>query len=165
MSAAPTSDYSVCTTGGFYERKWYLVDVYRARLDYPDLKRDVLRLWKKWTPDRVLIEDAGAGKSLAQELRVRDRFWVMVCRPRDDKETRFTACFGEVEAGLILLPLAAPWLDDLCNELRAFPVGKHDDQVDSFSQFVNHQKRHWTWVNTQFDSKGRANLSRSSRSR
>jgi hypothetical protein len=29
MSEAPTSDWSVCTTWGFRERKWHLLDVYR----------------------------------------------------------------------------------------------------------------------------------------
>lgn len=165
MSAAPTSDYSACTTWGFRDDQWYLLDVYRNRLDYPDLKREVLRIWRKWTPDRVLIEDAGAGKLLAQELRVRDDFQSMLCAARVDKETRFTACFAEIEAGKILLPNSAPWLDDLCNELRAFPLGKNDDQVDSVSQFINHQKKHWAWVTTRYNSAGRVVYARNQRPR
>jgi len=31
----------------------------------------------------------------------------------------------------------APWLGDLLAELLAFPNGRHDDQVDSVSQFLN----------------------------
>ena len=70
MSAAPTSDYSVCTTWGFLDDHWYLLEVFRERLDYPDLKRAVILLEHKWEPDRVLIEDAGSGKSIFQELRI-----------------------------------------------------------------------------------------------
>lgn len=37
-SADPRSDFSVCTTWGFRGREWYLLDVWRGQLDYPDLK-------------------------------------------------------------------------------------------------------------------------------
>jgi phage terminase large subunit-like protein len=35
------------------------------------------------------------------------------------------------------LPRAADWLDDFLLELLAFPYGRHDDQVDSVSQYLN----------------------------
>ena len=151
MSAAPTSDYSVCTTWGFKTNRWYLLDVYRQRLDYPDLRDEILRLWRKWQPDRVLIEKAGSGISLGQDLRNIGKFVPVLCKVAVDKETRFTGCFGEIETGLILLPVAAPWLDEFRKELRAFPLGKHDDQVDSVSQFINHQRKQWGWVITNYD--------------
>ena len=47
-------------------------------------------------------------------------------------------------------------LDDFRNELRAFPHGKYDDQADSFSQFVRHQLRRWTWLFTEYEPEGRA---------
>ena len=74
----------------------------------------------------------------------------------NSKEERFTGCLGEVEAGNILLPVEAPWLNAFRAELRAFPSGRHDDQVDSFSQFVGWQLRHWKWVITERDKHGRA---------
>ena len=151
MSAAPTSDFSVCTTWGFRADKWYLLDVYRQRLDFPDLRNAMIRLWQQWKPDRVLIEDAGAGKSVAQDIRLSGKFAPMLCKVATDKMSRFTGCFGEIEAGNILLPVEASWLDEFRKELRAFPHGRHDDQVDSLSQFINHQKRHWAWVITEID--------------
>ena len=36
--ASATSDYSVCTTWGRYEGKWYLLDLFRKRMDFTDLK-------------------------------------------------------------------------------------------------------------------------------
>lgn len=60
----------------------------------------------------------------------------MMIKPWASKEERFVGTLGEVEAGNILLPLQAPWLDNFRAELKTFPNGKHDDQVDSFSQFV-----------------------------
>jgi predicted phage terminase large subunit-like protein len=155
MSAAPTSDFSVCTTWGFREDRWYMLDVFRQRLDFPDLRDAVIRLWRTWKPDRVLIEKAGAGIALGQEIRLRGLFQPFLCKVTIDKETRFTGCFGEIEAGHILLPTQAPWLETFRQELRAFPLGKHDDQVDSMSQFINHHKKYWTWVVTEYGASGR----------
>ncbi|WP_051132610.1 phage terminase large subunit [Sphingobium bisphenolivorans] len=155
MSAAPTSDYSVCTTWGFLARKWYLLDVFRERLDYPDLKRAVIRLWRQWTADRVIIEDAGSGKSLWQEFCHQGPFRPLMWSVTQDKETRFVGTLGEVEARNLLLPAQALWLDAFRSELKAFPSGRHDDQVDSFSQFVQFQLNNWKWVETQYDAKGR----------
>lgn len=41
-----------------------------------------------------------------------------------------------IEAGHIWLPERAPWLEDLRTEITSFPQGRHDDQVDSISQFL-----------------------------
>ena len=37
----------------------------------------------------------------------------------------------------VFLPREAPWLAEFRRELQGFPRGRHDDQVDSFSQFLN----------------------------
>ena len=41
-----------------------------------------------------------------------------------------------MEKGQVWLPSSAPWLETVVKELRAFPNGKHDDQVDSISQIL-----------------------------
>lgn len=155
MTAAPTSDYSVCTTWGFRANKWLLLDVFRERLDYPDLKAAVVRLQRRWHADKVVIEDAGSGKSLAQDLRLHKPFQPLLWPARQDKEERFIGTLGEVEAGNILLPVEAPWLDAFRSEMKAFPQGRHDDQVDSFSQFVHFQLKNWRWTLTHHDASGR----------
>lgn len=157
MTAEPTSDYSVCTTWGFHreEQRWYLLDVFRERVDYPDLKRAVLRLREEWQAELVLIEDAGSGKSLSQEFRASGALRPVLCKVSQDKEQRFTGTFGDLERGLFLLPAEAPWLDAFKSELRAFPSSRYDDQVDSFSQFAAHQLRRWRSVLTIHDDRGR----------
>ena len=158
MSAQPTSDYSVCTTWGFHrdEQKWYLLDVFRQRLDYPDLKRAVIRLHSHWEADRVLIENAGSGMSLWQEFRASRSIRPIMIRPATSKEERFTGCLGEVEAGLILLPNDTLWIEAFRSEIRAFPYGRRDDQVDSFSQFVNYQLGQWRYILTEHTPEGRS---------
>ena len=59
------------------------------------------------------------------------------------------------EAGNILLPMSAPWLDVFRNELKAFPNGTHDDQVDSFSQAVLFQISNWRWAMAEYQPDGR----------
>ena len=49
-------------------------------------------------------------------------------------------CMGpqsaKIEAGHVYLPKSAEWLGEFLTELLSFPNGRHDDQVDSVSQFL-----------------------------
>jgi len=140
-SADPRSDYSVCTTWGFRDRKWWLLHLFRDRLDYPDLKRTCLRLGDEWEADVVLIEDAATGRPLIHECRDQHLSRFRAITPEQDKETRFRAACDPVSEGTVLLPREATWLNDFRRELLAFPRARHDDQVDSFSQMMNWSKR------------------------
>jgi predicted phage terminase large subunit-like protein len=130
----PDNDWSVCTTWILSRKKlWYLIDVWRRRVDYPALKANVQGLAKNWGARRVLVEDTGAGTSVVQELRGRVSGIVAV-RPDGDKASRMAVASAKVEAGQVLLPERATWLPDLEAELFAFPGSRHDDQCDSISQ-------------------------------
>jgi phage terminase large subunit-like protein len=62
------NDWSVCTTWLLDEKKYYLLNVYRERLNYPRLREAAIALAKQYEPTAVLIEDTSAGSALAQEL-------------------------------------------------------------------------------------------------
>ncbi len=131
-------DFSVCTTWGICGDNLFLLDVERARLDFPSLKRRVIDLAKQWLPRTILIEDKGSGTALIQQLR-RESHGIpfpTAYVPRDDKLTRLHAQSAQIEAGHVHLPERASWLDDLRSEIAAFPQGRHDDQDDSISQFL-----------------------------
>jgi len=145
MSADPRADFSVCTTWGLYSGQWWLLDVFRDRLDYPDLKNKVLWLGDRWIADKVLIEDAATGKPLIHECHNTNRGRFRSIKPVQDKEVRFNAACAPVEAGEVLLPKDAAWLPEFRRELRSFPRGRYDDQVDSFSQFLNWTKGNGLW--------------------
>jgi len=136
-SADPRADYSVCTTWGFRDGKWSLLDLFRDRLDYPDLLRKTRGLADHWSADKVLIEKAGSGRSLLQDCFRADRRRFRAITPCQDKEIRFAQACAPIEAGTLLLPREAPWLAAFRRELQSFPRGRHDDQVDSVSQFIN----------------------------
>ena len=57
--------------------------------------------------------------------------------PKGNKTDRVAAQSAKIEAGLVYLPADAPWRADLDTEVLAFPFGRHDDQIDSISQFLS----------------------------
>jgi predicted phage terminase large subunit-like protein len=142
----PDNDWSVCTTWLHpAEGKWYLLDLWRGRVDYPTLKSKVECLAKQWRADEVLIEESGTALALIDELRFRIGGLIGV-KPERDKETRMSVASAKLEAGQVFLPERALWLPELEEELFSFPGSRHDDQVDSISQALNHDKSSlWVW--------------------
>jgi predicted phage terminase large subunit-like protein len=131
-----SSDYSVCTTWGIIGQDCYLIDVFRRQLEYPDLKRHVIALAERHRPTTILIEAAGTGRPLVQELRRETELRPIAVKVKGDKEVRAISSQAKVEGGHVLLLDGAPWLSIYLDEMAAFPGGRHDDQVDSTTQFL-----------------------------
>jgi predicted phage terminase large subunit-like protein len=139
MMTGDQNDYSVCTTWLIHKNDAYLVDVYRARLEYPDLRRKVISLAAEHRATTILIEDAGPGMNLLQDLRAampQGMTRPIGIKPEGSKVDRMAAQSAKIEAGHVHLPHRAPWHADFLTELLSFPNGRHDDQVDSVSQFL-----------------------------
>ena len=133
----PENDFSVCTTWFIScDRRWYLIDVWRKRVDYPELKAAVRTLASRHAADRVLVEDAGAGTALVQEL-LGEVNGILAVKPDRNKITRLSVVSAKFESGLVFFPERAPWLADFEAELFAFPGSRHDDQCDSVSQALS----------------------------
>ncbi|WLR91682.1 phage terminase large subunit [Shinella zoogloeoides] len=140
MTALPHSDYSVCTTWGALDsNNWFLLDVFRQRLDYGDLKRRVIQLRNRWNADRVIIERANTGIVLIRELTRENAFRgaPVGYTPRLDKQIRFETQIARLKDVNFHMPEQADWLADFRRECLAFPNGRHDDQVDSMTQFLD----------------------------
>ena len=100
----PENDFSVCTTWLISRsRRWYLIDVWRKRVDYPELKAAVRSLASEHAANRVLVEDAGAGTSLVQEL-LGEVSGILAVRPDCDKTTRLSVVSAKFASGLVFLP-------------------------------------------------------------
>jgi phage terminase large subunit-like protein len=56
--------------------------------------------------------------------------------PKEDKATRLLSVSHLIEGGQIAVPENAPWIAEFQREVTLFPNGKHDDQVDSMTQFL-----------------------------
>ncbi len=138
-TTSSSSAWSVCTTWAMADTKYYLVDVWRGRLEFPDLRRKVIALANRFQPTTVLIENAGPGGPLVQEFRsssIPGMPAVTAIQPEGHKLMRMEAQCVHIESGKVLFPTTAEWLDELEHELLSFPYGRHDDQVDSISQFL-----------------------------
>jgi predicted phage terminase large subunit-like protein len=85
----------------------------------------------------LLIENKGSGMPLIQDLR-RDNIHAIAVEPKDDKVIRMNAQTARIEAGSVYLPERAHWLDEFRKELLAFPASRHNDQIDAFSQALDH---------------------------
>ncbi len=130
------NDYSVCSTIGIIKDKFYLIDVFRKKLIYPDLKKAVMKKFQEFVPDGVLIEDKGSGQQLIQDMKCCG-IPVAKYMPKKSKMLRFLSIINIFESGKFYIPSSAQWLEEFESELYAFPNSKHDDQIDSMVQFLN----------------------------
>jgi predicted phage terminase large subunit-like protein len=134
------SDFSVCTTWGVEHNRYHLLDVFRRRLEYPDLRRAVMNQAKLHNANNILIEDKASGTQLIQDLKYEGTLGITAYEPPSgtDKIMRLHAQTAMFENGFVRLPRAAPWLADYVAELTGFPGTKFDDQVDSTTQFLHY---------------------------
>jgi predicted phage terminase large subunit-like protein len=144
------NDYSVCTTWGISGENYYLLSVFRRRLNYPDLKRAVLEQARRYKADKIVIEDKASGTQLIQDLKFEGQCGVEPYEAPSgmDKTVRLYGQTAEFESGRVLLPRSAPWLKAYVRELTTFPGVKYDDQVDSTTQALDHLKTNrslWVW--------------------
>jgi predicted phage terminase large subunit-like protein len=133
-----TNDFSACTTWGIQGDKFYLLDVHRGRYEFPDLRRLVVNHAWEWRADYVAMEQAASGLALLQDIERTGDLVVKGFTPKGDKTERVNGQTAVIEAGRVLLPATAPWLKAFIDEVRAFPGGKHDDQVDSMAHFLRY---------------------------
>lgn len=127
-----SNDYSACVTMGVDRDTFYVLDVWRDKVDYPNLTRVAQALYRRYEPNRVFVEDAASGQSLVQSLRQETNLPVLPVRVDKDKVSRANAVTGMLEAGRVSIPSNAQWLGPFLDELGMFPNGAHDDQVDAF---------------------------------
>ena len=132
------ADFSVCTTWGIKGGKFYLLDVWRQRADFPELKRAVIALFLKYQPQTILVEDKSSGTALIQELKESNIYCIKSVIPKGDKAIRLFNKTVLFENGAVNLPAKASWLAEYVHELTSFPTAKYDDQVDSTTQALEY---------------------------
>jgi len=145
FKAKTDNDPSVCTTWAECDDGYYLIDVWRERVEFPELKRQVVALAAKEfggrTADAILVEDKASGQSLIQEIRRDTRLAIIPIPVDTDKIARAHAVTPVIESGRTFLPEGAMWLADFTGETSQFPASAHDDQVDSMTQALAYMSR------------------------
>jgi predicted phage terminase large subunit-like protein len=106
----------VCSTWGVLEKGYYLLGLWRGRVDFPELKRLVGSLGREWNPSAILVEDAASGQSLIQELRHERSLSIIPVKIDRDKISRAQSITPLIEAGKVFLPKSAPWLADFVDD-------------------------------------------------
>jgi len=135
------NDFSACTTWGLKDKRIFLLNVLRKRLDFPSLKRAVQDQYAAYDPSVILIEDKASGTQLIQEMQEAGVHVVTAYKSKFDKTMRLDAQTGVIENGLVYIPSEAHWLAEYLHELASFPKSKFDDQVDSTSQALEWLKQ------------------------
>ena len=137
------ADYSACTTWGVFEQEdrhgnmkpnIILLDAFRDRMEFPDLKKKAFEMWKEWNPDALIIEKRAAGAPLIYEMR---KIGIPLSEytpyKGQDKIARVNAITDLFASGVVWRP-DRRWAEEVVEEMAAFPNGDHDDYVDSSSQ-------------------------------
>lgn len=135
------NDYNVCLTFGKVGTQFYILDIFRKKLEFPELKEASINLAQTYKPYYIGIEDKASGQSLLQELgRSNLPIKPEAIKVTDDKESRAHAVTPFMRDKKIILPKGALWVDDFLDEVCMFPSAPHDDQVDTFTMALNHQR-------------------------
>ena len=137
-----TSDYSAITTWGvFYPDQdspanLILLDAFKDRLEFPELKKEAWDQYRYWNPETVVIEAKASGMPLTYELR-KMGIPVINYTPSkgQDKHARVNAVAPLFEAGVIWAP-DEKFAEEVIEECASFPYGDHDDLVDSTTQAI-----------------------------
>jgi len=147
-----SSDYVVGQVWGLRGPDRYLLWSYRQHANL-QATMQAMRNANTWVSERwprapytTLVEKSANGAEIIATLK-RELTGVIPITVSTDKITRAIAAQPPLESGNIHLPgRAAPntaagyrapdWVANLIEEAATFPNGKHDDQVDAFSQAI-----------------------------
>ena len=136
------SDYSAMTMWGVFYKEddngikqanIIMLNAFRARMEFPELKRKAIEQYKDWEPDGVIIEKKASGSPLIYEMRAMG-IPVQEFTPSkgNDKISRLNAVSDLFASGRVWAP-GTHWAEEVIDEVASFPSGEHDDYVDSVS--------------------------------
>ena len=132
------ADYSAGTTWGIFKNEEdnnsshiILLNTYRKRVEWVELKRDVFAEYNEYEPDGLIIEKKATGAPLIYELRAMG-IPVQEYTPSkgQDKIARLNSVSDIIASGKVWVPRTR-WAEELVDEIAAFPSGEHDDLVDA----------------------------------
>jgi len=132
------ADYSAGTTWGIFNCEEdnfapniILLNTYKKRVEFPELKRDVMREYTDYEPDSLIVEKKASGAPLIYDLRAMG-IPVQEYTPGkgQDKIARLNSVSDIIASGKVWVPRTR-WAEELVDEVAAFPSGEHDDLVDA----------------------------------
>jgi predicted phage terminase large subunit-like protein len=128
-----SSDYSVVTTIGIKDSKWYICEYVRGKWNPADLIDKICGQIKKWNPVTVGVETIAAQtvigfylKEKMEELEMYSQ--IQEIKQRSSKEVKIQRLVPKMRDGKIVHHRS---MLELEAEFLAFPSGKHDDIIDT----------------------------------
>jgi len=138
LSFKKTTDgsFNVGQVWGRLGADYYLLDQYRERASFPEVKAAIQMITRKWPETyRKFVEEKANGAAIIADLQ-RKVPGLIPFRNNDSKEGRLSAVSAYFESGNIHIPESKSFTKDFLTELTNFPNSKHDDQVDACSQAI-----------------------------
>lgn len=145
-SGADAGSYTAILKCLISNGRLYVFDVYRKKLNFPDLCKLIIDHAENNRLHHLVVEKTSNGVALLETLMLHfgERNYrqsglnlLQPISPSKSKVARMEKAMAYVNAGGVLLQQNADWLPAFEAELRAFPGGKYDDQVDALSQAID----------------------------
>ena len=142
ISQDERADYSVFVVSSVDEnRRVYIRDVIRERMDGMEIVDCILSLERTWKPEVIGIEEMQVSKAIGPFLReemIRQNTWPTVVPLKHqgkDKTSRARSMQARVRAHTVKFDKSGEWYQTFEDEVCTFPRAKHDDQFDAFAYF------------------------------
>jgi predicted phage terminase large subunit-like protein len=134
LSIKETADYSVImAVGSTPSGKLLVLDIFRDRLEAPELLPKIESMISKWNMAWLGVEDSSFGLGIIQMAR-RQGLPIRNLKADKSKTARAVPAAAGCENGTIYFLKNAKWLVEFERELTSFPSsGSHDDQVDALA--------------------------------
>lgn len=137
------NDYTVFQCWGYAPGMGILLlDLYRAKLESPELEQATKDFWnkhkyQKWVnpigAQVIKVEDKSSGSGLIQTIQRNTNIPIVGIPRHRDKVMRALDCVPHIACGNVWLPAGAEWVHDYKEEFRKFSplmTHKNDDQID-----------------------------------
>lgn len=135
------ADYNALTLWGVFfneetsQMNIILLNAWKERMEFPELKKKMIEQYRYWEPDTFIVEKKSSGAALYQELRSMGIPVAEYTPSRgNDKVSRVNSITDIFASGMVWAPTDRRWAQEVIQECADFPVGTHDDFVDSVSQ-------------------------------
>ncbi len=137
------NDFSVCFTIAVTKKGYYVLDRWKDKVRFPELKVQAIALCAEVTPNACVVEDKASGQDLIAELEAETRIPIEPWKPNSDKVARAHAVTGLIKTGRVFLPKGAPWLADFLETMSDFPNAEHDDDPDALNQGLSYLRQNF----------------------